>query len=80
VLPPRRSLVLLGRPGCHLCEEFEEELRAHPAYAGVTLEQADVDSRDDWRASYGRRIPVLLDEQGHVLCEGHFDPQSLASG
>jgi hypothetical protein len=68
--------VLLTRPGCGLCEEFEEALRAHdPA---IVLEHADVDSRPDWREHYGRRIPVLLDAGGSVICEGRFDPASLS--
>ena len=75
---PTSRLLLLGRPDCHLCEEFAEELRAHdPA---IVLEHADVDSRADWRAAYGRRIPVLLDAAGQVICEGRFDPDRLAAG
>jgi hypothetical protein len=69
-------LVLLGRPDCHLCEEFEEELRAHAPT--VEVERADVDSRADWREQFGRRIPVLLDARGSVICEARFDAAAVA--
>lgn len=71
-------LRLLTRADCHLCDEFLEELaHAAPALAR-SLVVEDVDSRDEWRRRYGRRIPVLLDGQGRVVCEGRFDAASLA--
>ena len=76
----RPKLTLLGRPDCHLCEEFEDELRAHPRTRFFEIQHADVDSRADWRERHGKRIPVLLDEKGRIVCEGHFDPASLAPG
>ncbi len=77
-MSPRRYL-LLGRPGCHLCEDFAAALHA---YLGdtATVEHACVDDRAEWRMRYGRRIPVLLDEAGTVVAEGHFDPAALRSG
>jgi hypothetical protein len=69
-------LVLLSRPGCHLCEEFADDLRAWDA--SVPLDIADVDSRREWREEFGRRIPVLLDGDGKVIGEGKFDPDRLA--
>lgn len=69
--------LLLGRPDCHLCEEFEEALRAHLGTAlgtaAVTLDHACVDDRGEWRMRYGQRIPVLLDDSGGLLAEGRFD-------
>ncbi|MDR3415338.1 MAG: glutaredoxin family protein [Nevskia sp.] len=70
-------MLLLTRPDCPLCDEFAEEL-AHefPALAAA-LYTADVDSRDDWRELYGRRIPVLLGADGAVWSEGVFDPAPI---
>ncbi|MFT4046507.1 MAG: glutaredoxin family protein [Solimonas sp.] len=65
--------LLLGRPGCHLCEDFEAALREHLGRTPFTLGHADVDDRGEWRMRYGRRIPVLLDADGRVLAEGIFD-------
>ena len=75
---PQR-LVLLGRPDCGLCEEFEAELRAHPDFAGLRLEHGDVDASPDWQRRYGLRIPVLLDAWNEVVCEGRFDAGSFES-
>lgn len=71
-------LTLLGRPGCHLCEEFREELEAAFG-ARVTLIEGDVDSRPDWKAKFGLQIPVLLDESGALVCAVRFDEEAVAS-
>lgn len=72
----RPRLTLLSRPGCHLCEEFREELeQAFPGRFEVV--EADVDSRPEWRARYGLVIPVLLAEDGRVLCETHFNAERI---
>lgn len=70
-------LLLLSRPECHLCERFAEELlSAFPALRGQ-VEEADVDSRDDWRRRWGPKIPVLLDPQGQLLCAGELDREAV---
>lgn len=70
-------LLLLNRPECGLCEEFEAELRSHPGFAGLDLAHADVDSNADWRRRYGLRVPVLLDAWNEVVCEGRFDAEAF---
>ena len=73
------SFLLLGRPGCDLCEEFEADLRAHFAGQPFELHHADVDSSPAWRTRYGRRIPVLLDaDGGELVCETVFDAGAVA--
>ncbi|MFA5939231.1 MAG: glutaredoxin family protein [Sinimarinibacterium sp.] len=75
--------LLLGRPDCHLCEAFEEDLRTHLGDTDCRIEHACVDDRAEWRLRFGRRIPVLLDGQGEVVAEGRFDAaafRSAASG
>ncbi|MEQ1437833.1 glutaredoxin family protein [Fontimonas sp. SYSU GA230001] len=74
-----KTYLLLGRDGCHLCESFEEALRTHPATAAWRIEHACVDERAEWRMRFGRRIPVLLDERGEVVAEGHFDPDRIGA-
>lgn len=70
-------LLLLTRPECQLCEEFRAELeRAFPGRFEVR--EACVDDDPDWRRRYGLKIPVLLDEQGTLLCATRFDPSTLA--
>lgn len=70
-------LLLLGRPDCGLCEEFEAELLARPDFVGVHLAHGDVDSNADWQRRYGLRIPVLLDGWNEVVCEGRFDSEAF---
>lgn len=50
---------VFSRPGCHLCEQFIEELI--PLCRGqVRLVVEDVDRDPVWREAYGLRIPVLV--------------------
>ena len=72
----RPVLLLLTRPGCELCEEFRAELeQAFPNR--FELREACVDDDPDWQRRYGLKIPVLLDQQGTLLCATRFDPASL---
>ena len=72
----RVRLLLLTRPDCHLCEEFRDELQA--AFGGrFALSERCVDDRDDWRAAYGHEIPVLLAEDGSVVCRTRFDASAV---
>jgi len=75
----RARLLLLSRPGCCLCDELEDELLAAFGEQAFELERADVDSRPDWQARFGRSIPVLLDEAGQVLSEARLDAGRVAS-
>lgn len=72
------SLLLLGRAACALCEEFEQALRAHPAFAGLQMQHADVDESPEHLRRYGLRVPVLLDAWNELVCEGHFDAAAFA--
>ena len=76
-MPQRLSFLLLTRPGCDLCEEFELELRAHLGDRPCALEHAEVDSKPEWRIRYGRSIPVLLDAAGSLVCETRFDADAF---
>lgn len=70
-------LRLIGRPGCHLCEELLEALQTEFPNQAWTIEQADVDSREDWQRRYGLKIPVLLDDDGSVVCATFFDAEAV---
>ena len=71
-------MLLLTRPDCGLCEEFLEELAHEFPRLAALVRTADVDSREDWRGLYGRRIPVLLGEDGAVWAEGRLDVGGVA--
>ncbi|MDB5988395.1 MAG: glutaredoxin family protein [Nevskia sp.] len=74
-----QSWQLLSRPGCHLCDEFSDQLLTAFPRLTALLEWIDVDSRDDWRERYGRSIPVLLDPQQQAVCETDFDRAAVAA-
>ncbi|WP_420429340.1 glutaredoxin family protein [Algiphilus sp.] len=68
---------LLTRTGCCLCDQFHEAWRA--AFPGVSLDHVDIDRWPELRERYGARIPVLLDGNDAVVCEGHFDEEACAA-
>ena len=47
---------LFSKPGCHLCEDAEREVRR---FAHATIEIIDISRDDEISARYGLRIPVL---------------------
>jgi hypothetical protein len=54
------SLILYTRRGCHLCEDFEQELRRLQAEAPFDIEIRDVDARPEWRTAFNGLVPLLL--------------------
>ena len=50
------GLVLLGRPGCHLCDDA----RAILERVGATFTELDITTDDALHAAYLERIPVVL--------------------
>jgi hypothetical protein len=74
-----RTVTVLGRPGCHLCEEAVAALRrllAQPEVGDVHLEQVDIDSDDALLAAYLERIPVIALD-GEELYEFFIDEADL---
>jgi glutaredoxin len=57
---PDSRLVLLSRPGCHLCEDARAVLAAVAGDLGVGWVERDVDADDALADEYGDRVPVLL--------------------
>jgi hypothetical protein len=77
VATPAGALVLLGREGCGLCEEFESELRALSERLSLPpLERRDVDADPELQRRYGMRIPVLLWD-GVPIAATHFDSREI---
>jgi hypothetical protein len=74
-LPP--GLVLIGREGCHLCDDMLRELavlerdNAIPAVAII-----DVDSDAELVRRFGLKVPVLLLD-GSVICHYTLNSQEL---
>lgn len=72
------SLILYTRIGCHLCEDFEQELQRQQQLLDFDVQIRDVDANPDWVKRYNDKVPVLLGRnQDQEICRYFFDPQAL---
>lgn len=53
-------LTLLGKPGCHLCEEMRAVAEPVAREVGLLFDERDVRSDTELDALYGLDIPILL--------------------
>lgn len=53
-------ITLLGKPGCHLCEDAREIISRVAGELGVPWEEVDINSSDELRERYWEMIPVTL--------------------
>ncbi len=73
------TLTLIGKPGCHLCDDAElvinEVIAGYPADQ-IVLEHKSIEDDQDLHDSYWDQIPVLLID-GKVHNYWRIDPQRL---
>ena len=76
-------LTLIGKPGCHLCDEAREvvqavmaEVEATDAAPGIALEERSILDDAALAARYAEEIPVLLID-GEVHNYWRIDPVRL---
>ena len=63
---PESRVTLIGRPGCHLCDEARAVIDRVTAELGVSWEERSIDDDAALRAKYAEQIPVtLVDGQRH---------------
>lgn len=53
-------ITLLGRPGCHLCDDAREVIRRVSEDLGVTWVERDITQSEDDLREYWEKIPVTL--------------------
>ena len=53
-------ITLLGKPGCHLCDEAREDIAQVAADLGASWEERDITQSEDDLREYGDMIPVTL--------------------
>ena len=83
-MPPRDiRLTLIGKPGCHLCDDAREvvqavmsEIEATDASRRVELAEVSILDDEALRARYAEEIPVLLID-GEVHNYWRIDPVRL---
>ena len=71
------QLTLYSRHECHLCEEMDQALAALRGELCFTLQTIDVDSAPEYRARYGKLVPVLVDADGVSICHYRLDETAL---
>ena len=67
---PAARVVVLSRPGCHLCELAEEVVAQVCAELDVSWEAALIDASPSLLEAYAEQIPVtFVDGRQHVLVQ-----------
>ncbi len=73
-------LTLIGKPGCHLCDDAEAVVSGvlEEIQGKVTLDRKNILEDDELFDRYSEEIPVLL-INGKVHNYWHIDPDRLRS-
>ena len=58
--PARHRITLLGRPGCHLCDDARAVIERVAADLGVGWEERDITASAEDMREYWDKIPVTL--------------------
>jgi glutaredoxin len=71
-----RTVVLYGRPGCHLCDEARAALERIRARTPFSLEERNIEEDDALFRRYLERIPVVAVD-GAEVCTLFVDEEAL---
>ena len=64
--PADRTVTLVGKPGCHLCEAAREVIVRVAAETGAAFEEKDITQDEELYRAYWEQIPVtLIDGRQH---------------
>ncbi|HEX5560667.1 MAG TPA: glutaredoxin family protein [Nocardioidaceae bacterium] len=64
----KARVTLIGRPGCHLCEDAREVVERVTNDLGVGFTELSIDDDAELRAKYAEEIPVVLvDGEQHTF-------------
>lgn len=58
--PADRRVTLIGRPGCHLCDDAREVVAEVCAEVGAAWEERDITRDAELHRAYAEQIPVVL--------------------
>jgi hypothetical protein len=71
-----KVITVLGRPGCHLCEEALDELHPIAREFGASIDEINIDLDDALLLRHLERIPVVLVD-GAELCHLFVDSTAV---
>ncbi|MFE9256548.1 glutaredoxin family protein [Streptomyces sp. NPDC006879] len=74
--PADRLVTLIGKPGCHLCEDAQVVVEKVCAQTGAAWEKKDITEDEALHTAYWEQIPVVLvDGEQHTFWR--VDPERL---
>ncbi|MFI0940129.1 glutaredoxin family protein [Streptomyces sp. NPDC021020] len=63
-----RTVTLIGKPGCHLCDDARTVVREVAAATGAVVLEQDITQDDELYRRYWEQIPVVLvDGEQHTF-------------
>ncbi|MFJ8668068.1 glutaredoxin family protein [Streptomyces sp. NPDC093600] len=63
-----RTVTLIGKPGCHLCDDARAVIEAVCAETGASWEEKDITQDEELYREYWEQIPVVLvDGEQHTF-------------
>jgi len=63
-----RTVTLIGKPGCHLCDDARAVVEKVAAETGAVVEERDITRDPQLHELYWERIPVVLvDGEPHTF-------------
>ncbi|WP_274561251.1 glutaredoxin family protein [Streptomyces spiramyceticus] len=66
--PGERLVTLVGKPGCHLCDDAREVISEVCGELGVPWEEKDITQDEALNRAYWEQIPVVLvDGEQHTF-------------
>lgn len=69
-------MTLVGKPGCHLCDEAREVIKKVCAETGASWDERDITADEQLYSAYWEQIPVvLIDGEQHTFWR--VDPDRL---
>jgi len=58
--PRERLVTLIGKPGCHLCDDAQVVIEKVCGELGVSWEKKDITQDEELHRQYWEQIPVVL--------------------
>lgn len=58
--PRERIVTLIGKPGCHLCDDAQAVIEKVCAEVGASWEKKDITEDEELYRKYWEQIPVVL--------------------